>query len=137
MRISEFSKETGFSEDTLRYYERIGLLGRILRDGAGHRVYRTEDLRWAAFLMRLKATGMPIAGMQAYAKARAAGDATLPERHAQLVVHRAEVAARLAELADCLSALDIKIATYEAMMRDVKGQTHDAGNPTGARPPAA
>lgn len=61
MRISEFAKETGFSEDTLRYYERIGLLGRVLRDGAGHRVYRAEDLRWAAFLARLKATGMPIA----------------------------------------------------------------------------
>ena len=137
MRISEFAKETGFSEDTLRYYERIGLLGRVLRDGAGHRVYRAEDLRWAEFLARLKATGMPIAGMLAYAKARAAGDATVPARHAQLVAHRAEVAARIAELSSCLSALDTKIATYEAMMSDAKGATHEHGNQIGTRPPAA
>lgn len=130
MQISDFTAKTGFSEDTLRYYEKIGLLGPILRDSAGHRVYRETDLIWAGFLGRLKATGMPIAGMRAYARARAQGDQTVPERHAQLVAHRAGVVARIAELQDCLSTLDTKIATYAAMMSDAKGPTDDTGNQT-------
>lgn len=131
MQISDFAARTGFSEDTLRYYEKIGLLGPILRDSAGHRVYREADLIWAAFLGRLKATGMPIAGMRAYAKARARGDVTLPERHAQLVAHRAQVAARIAELQDCLSGLDTKIATYRAMISEAKGRENDTNDPRG------
>lgn len=141
MQISDFAARTGFSEDTLRYYEKIGLIGPVLRDSAGHRVYRDTDLRWAEFLGRLKATGMSIAGMRTYARARAVGDATTPARHAQLVAHRAEVAARIAELQDCLSVLDTKIATYAAAMSDAKGPTHDtdddAGNAGGTRTAAA
>lgn len=137
MRIKEFSEKTGFSEDTLRYYEKIGLIGRVLRDGAGHRVYRPDDLRWAEFLGRLKTTGMPIAGMLAYARARAAGDHTAAGRQAMLAAHRAEVAARVAELVDCLSVLDSKIATYQAMVSDAKGTTHDPGNPARTRQAAA
>jgi len=137
MRIKEFSEKTGFSEDSLRYYEKIGLIGRVMRDGAGHRIYGPDDLRWAQFLERLKTTGMPIAGMLAYARARAAGDSTAAERREMLVNHRAEVAARVAELQDCLSVLDTKIAGYEAMMSDVKGPSHDTGNPPRTRKTAA
>lgn len=130
MQIKDFAAKTGFSEDTLRYYEKIGLLGPILRDSAGHRVYREADLTWAGFLARLKETGMPIAGMRAYARAREQGDVTAPARHAQLVAHRAGVASKIAELQDCLSVLDTKIATYAAMMSDAKGPTDDTGNQT-------
>lgn len=115
MQIGDFAARSGFSQDTLRYYERIGLIGPILRDGAGHRVYRPVDLVWAQFLARLKATGMPIAEMRRYARARAAGEATAPARQAQLIAHRAAVAARIAELQDCLTVLDTKIAVYAAM----------------------
>lgn len=140
MRIAEFARVTGFSPDTLRYYERIGLMDRPLRDSAGHRIYRDTDLRWAEFLGRLKTTGMPISEMLAYARARSAGDDTVAERAEMLRNRRTEVAQRIAELAECLSVLDTKIATYEAMMSDAKEPDHgidDTGHTGGARQTAA
>ena len=83
---------------------------------------------------------MSISEMLAYARARAEGDATAPERAEMLRQHRAEVAARVADLQECLSVLDTKIATYEAMMSDAKGPDHatsDTRDQSGARPQAA
>ncbi|MCA0848395.1 MerR family transcriptional regulator [Salipiger thiooxidans] len=140
MRIAEFAQATGFAVDTLRYYEKIGLIEPPLRDSAGHRVYGPAELRWAEFLGRLKTTGMPISGMLAYARARAEGEVTTPERARMLREHRAEVARRVAELQDCLSVLDSKIASYEATMSDAKGPDHVAehtGNTRRTRPQAA
>lgn len=140
MRIAEFARATGFPVDTLRYYEKIGLIDPPLRDSAGHRVYGAGELRWAEFLHRLKTTGMSISEMLVYARARSEGDHTAPERAGMLRAHRAEVAARVAELQECLTVLDTKIATYEAMMSDAKGPDHDATHQrdqSGARPQAA
>ena len=140
MRIAEFARATGFPVDTLRYYEKIGLIDPPLRDSAGHRVYGDAELRWAEFLHRLRTTGMSISEMLAYARARAEGDATAPERAEMLRQHRAEVAARVADLQECLSILDTKIATYEAMMSDAKGPDHaapDHRDQRGTRPQAA
>jgi len=121
MRIRDFAKATGLSPDTLRYYEKIGLIAPPRRDSAGHRVYLQAELDWVAFLCRLRETGMSIAAMRRYAALRAQGDGTLAPRHAMLGAHRAEVAARIAALTANLSVLDSKIATYEAMMSDAKG----------------
>ena len=140
MRIAEFARATGFPVDALRYYEKIGLIAPPLRDSAGHRIYGAAELRWAEFLHRLRTTGMSISEMVAYARARSEGDATAPERAEMLRAHRAEVAARVAELQDCLSVLDTKIATYEAMMSATKGPDHgtsDTRDPGRARPQAA
>src|SRR5690349_1245444 len=60
LTIQETSATTGLSVHTLRYYERIGLIHPISRSTSRHRRYREEDLRWIEFLLRLRATGMPI-----------------------------------------------------------------------------
>lgn len=122
MRIKEFSDQSGLSADTLRYYEKIGLIAPPRRDSAGHRIYLRAELDWVAFLCRLRETGMNIAAMRRYAALRAEGDATLAERRELLAAHRDEVRARIAALTGNLSVLDTKIATYEAMMSDAKGQ---------------
>jgi DNA-binding transcriptional MerR regulator len=138
MRIGELAKRSGLSVDTIRYYERIGLLPRAARDGANRRDYDREVMAWVAFLRRLKTTGMPLREMQRYAALRAAGAGTEAERRALLVRHRASVRQRLTELQDCLSALDDKIAGYGdanagATDDDASSDDHDGRRAAGAR----
>lgn len=122
MRIGELAASAGISRDTLRYYERAGLLPAPLRDAAGHRIYQRRDVEWLQFLMRLRATGMPISAMRRYGALRAEGEATLATRRTLLAAHRDRVRARMADMAHSLAALDRKIAHYDRM----KGQADDS-----------
>ena len=113
--ISETADITGLSAHTLRYYERIGLLDAVPRGPDRRRRFRTADLDWLSFLTRLRTTGMSIQGMQRFAELRKIGDSTAPERLKLLRRHRDTVRSKISELADCVNALDDKIAYYEAM----------------------
>ncbi|MCJ2056531.1 MerR family transcriptional regulator [Methylobacterium sp. J-048] len=112
MKISDFSTRSGLSTDTLRYYERIGLLPRTARDGGGRRSYGADDLAWARFLGKLQAMDMPIRERLEYSRLRSKGDATLGARRAMLEAHRAALVARQDELRGLIAALDAKIAHY-------------------------
>ena len=90
-------ERTGFSLDTLRYYERIGLLDGIARTPGGQRVFSEDDISWLGILRCLRDTGMPIAQMQRYAEL-CRDDTTMPERLALLEEHDREVQRRIAEL---------------------------------------
>lgn len=124
MKIGEVAARTGLSVDTLRFYERIGLIQRPARDAGGRRDYDAEVLEWIAFLGLLNATGMRQADRVRYAALRRQGDATLAQRRAMIEAHRAEVAARIEMLTGTLGFLDDKIAIYRQRESD-----HD-------RPPA-
>ncbi|AJZ59505.1 MerR family transcriptional regulator [Paraburkholderia fungorum] len=113
LTIGEVAGTIGVSTHTLRYYEQAGLIRAVGRTQAGHRLYSPADLDWLQFVMRLKATGMPIAGMQAFAALRAEGQPTMGERRDLLVAHRDAVLARIAELQSNLGAIIDKIAYYE------------------------
>jgi DNA-binding transcriptional MerR regulator len=74
---AETASRSGFTIETLRYYENIGLLRDIKRNASGHRVFGKDDLDWLAALRCLRDTGMPIAAMLRYAEyvqANTAGD---------------------------------------------------------------
>lgn len=124
MKIGELAARTGLSTDTIRYYERIGLLPRPGRDGGGRRDYDTTILAWIAFLGRLRATGMPIREMTRYAAMRREGAATGPDRRRLLETHRDRVRAHLDDLTACLAVLDAKIAGY-AEAEQTQGDQHD------------
>lgn len=113
LTIGQVADATGLSTHTLRYYEQAGLLHAVSRTSAGHRLYSPADLDWLQFVMRLKATGMPISGMQAFAQLRAQGAATIEERRELLAAHRDAVLARITELQTNLSAIVDKINWYE------------------------
>lgn len=112
MKIGELAKRSGLSAHTLRYYERIGLLPYADRDRWGQRDYDASILNWIEFIGRLKTTGMPIREMLAYAALRERGAGTEAERRRLLEQHRERVRARLANLSECLTVLDTKIAGY-------------------------
>lgn len=115
MYIGDLARASGLSIDTLRWYEKIELLPPPPRDRGGRRVYPPETLNWIAFLARLKATGMSIAGMRDYARLRAAGEGTTAARRALLETHREAVVAEIAALTENLAALDDKIAIYRTI----------------------
>jgi DNA-binding transcriptional MerR regulator len=106
---------TGLSADTLRYYERIGLLDPIERAPGGHRRYSGNDAAWVEFLTRLRATGMSIAQMRRFAELRRRGADTVRERRELLEAHRSGVEARQALLAANLGAIADKIETYRTL----------------------
>ena len=83
---SQAAEQSGFSLDTLRYYERIGLLDEIGRAPSGHRRFREEDLEWLGVLRCLRDTGMPSAQMRRYAELARSGQPTLADRLSLLTV---------------------------------------------------
>ena len=134
MRIGELAKRSGLSAHTIRYYERIGLLPYADRDQSRQRNYDASILTWIDFLGRLKTTGMPIREMLRYAALRERGVGTEAERRELLEQHRQRVRQHLAELQDCLVALDTKIASYAGTGKRMKD--HDATPPQRRRKPA-
>jgi DNA-binding transcriptional MerR regulator len=125
LTIGQVAETIGVSTHTLRYYEQAGLIRAVGRTQAGHRLYSPADLDWLLFVMRLKATGMPIAGMQAFAALRAQGEPTMAARRDLLAAHRDAVLARIAELQSNLGAIVDKIAYYE----DALAQHDGGGDP--------
>jgi DNA-binding transcriptional MerR regulator len=99
--IAQAAERSGLSIDTLRYYERIGLVEPPARDSGGRRSYSDEDLAWLGFLM-----------MREYAQLRMRGVGTETRRQQILIDHRKDVLERIAELQGCLAALNYKIDLY-------------------------
>ncbi|WP_225046511.1 MerR family transcriptional regulator [Lacticaseibacillus kribbianus] len=114
-RIGEFAARLGLSADTLRYYEKEGLLAPH-RDANGQRDYTEEDVAWLLFLLHLKGTGMTMAQLRRYVRLRAQGDATIAARLALLQDVQEEAQAQLRALQHNLTVLDDKVAWYQGRL---------------------
>ncbi|MBU0565379.1 MAG: MerR family transcriptional regulator [Gammaproteobacteria bacterium] len=112
LSIRQFAARCGLSADTLRYYEKIGLLRHVARDASGFRVYGPRDLEWIGFILRLKDTGMALDDIIRYAELRECGDTTLAARQALLEQHAARLHERIQRDHQHLNALQAKIALY-------------------------
>ncbi|ABM37497.1 MerR family transcriptional regulator [Polaromonas naphthalenivorans] len=112
LTITEVAKRTGLTAYTLRYYERIGLIAPVARAGGGQRRYAASDMDWLEFLLRLRATGMPIQRMQEFARLRSEGNATAGARREMLENHLAQVLAQVQALQQSAQVLQAKIGHY-------------------------
>ena len=120
--IAEAAERLSLSPDTLRYYERDGLLvERPGRAASGHRRYTESDLGWILLITRLRATGMPIRTVRAYAELCRQGDGNELARLDLLYRHRDEVQAQLARAADHLGAINRKIGIYQERLTGEAG----------------
>lgn len=117
LTIQQAAAQTGLSVHTLRYYERIGLLDPVARQDNTHRLYREEDLLWIDFLLKLRATGLPVRDMLRYAQLRRDGNTqgSVSARKALLHQHARAVETTIAELQSNLDILHKKIDMYDAM----------------------
>ncbi len=118
LSIQEVSRVTGLSAHTLRYYERIGLIHPIDREGNTRRSYTADDVGWIDFLLKLRATGMSIKDMQKYAELQRQGDETLPERVEMLKSLRDKVEAHMDELNEHLKLIYYKIEIYQNIVAE-------------------
>jgi DNA-binding transcriptional MerR regulator len=125
LTIAQVAERTGLSHDTLRYYEKAGLIERVDRTTGNQRRYQAADLAWLEFLLRLRETGMSIADMQRFAGLRTAGNVTVADRLAMLREHRAELADRIRALRRNASALDAKIDHYQQLLLDEIEHDHE------------
>ncbi|WP_338198898.1 MerR family transcriptional regulator [Lactobacillus rizhaonensis] len=117
--IGQFSELSGFSIDTLRYYERQKLLF-PKRDENNRRVYSEKDVAWISFISRLKKTGMSIREMQKYAKLRYAGNQTIPERLVLLFNQLDYLHEEEKKIEDNIEFVEQKIKTYLKTIGDLK-----------------
>ncbi|MFD7643063.1 MerR family transcriptional regulator [Kitasatospora sp. NPDC059795] len=114
---AEAAERSGFSLDTLRYYERIGLLTSITRATSGHRRFTPDDLAWLGILRCLRDTGMPIADMRRYAElARTDHPDSLRDRIALLEKHDTAVNDQITLLARQRTHLRDKIDYYRTVL---------------------
>lgn len=115
--IAEAAGLTDLTPDTLRYYERDGLMLRpVGRSATGHRRYTDGDVGWIGLLNCLRGTGMPIRDVRRYAELVRQGEGTEQARLDLLQAHRTHVLAQLAEVQEHLGAIDRKIGIYSATL---------------------
>jgi len=111
--IARAAELTGLTPDTLRYYERDGLLlTSVGRSATGHRRYQESDLRWIELINCLRGTGMPIRDVRRYAALVRSGTGTEAARLELLRAHREQVLEQLATVTAHLGAIDRKIDIY-------------------------
>lgn len=116
MRISEVSEQCNISADTLRYYERIGLLPAVRRSDGGIRDYGELDIRRIEFVKCMRSAGLPIDVLIEYYALVQQGDQTIESRKNILIEQRAELTARMSELQKTLDLLNYKINVYETAL---------------------
>ena len=113
MKIAEVSQQYDISADTLRYYERIGLLPAVNRYPGGIRDYNDLDMRRVAFIKCMRSAGLPIDVLIEYMDLVQQGDATIAARQDILIAQRDQLVARMAEMQQTLDLLNYKISVYE------------------------
>ncbi len=113
MTISEVSKRCHISADTLRYYEKEGLLPYITRTEGGVRNYTEQDCAQIEFIKCMRSAGLSIAVLKQYFDLFARGKRTLKARRDLLAHERTQLQERLTELQNTLSRLDYKISIYD------------------------
>jgi DNA-binding transcriptional MerR regulator len=113
MTIAEVGKQFGISPDTLRYYEKIGLIPPIKKNNSGIRDYGEADLKWIEFIKCMRSAGLTIEVLLEYVELFRQGEATNAARKDLLIEQRNQLAAKLEELKKTIDKLDYKIEGYE------------------------
>ncbi len=113
MKIAEVSERYDISSDTLRYYERIGLIPPVTRSESGIRDYSDLDIRRVEFIKCMRSAGLPIEVLIDYMALVQRGDRTIGSRKEILKEQRDLLAARIQEMQKTLDLLDYKIQVYE------------------------
>jgi len=113
MKIAEVSERYSISSDTLRYYERIGLLPPVNRSESGIRDYSEVDIRRVDFIKCMRSAGLPIEVLIEYVGLVQQGDGTIEARKEILKEQRELLVARMKEMQKTLDMLDHKIEVYE------------------------
>jgi DNA-binding transcriptional MerR regulator len=126
MKIAEVSTQQGISTDTLRYYERIGLIPPVNRSENGIRDYNELDIRRVEFVKCMRSAGLPVEVLIEYIGLVQLGDSTIEARKYILVEQREFLVARMEQMQQTLDILNHKIEVYEkAVLKNEKEMIPD------------
>ena len=113
MKIARVSEQFGMSVDTLRYYERVGLIPPVNRNDGGIRDYNELDLRRVDFIKCMRSAGLPVEVLIEYVALVQQGDKTIEARKEILIEQRKLLVDRMNEMQKTLDILEHKIEVYE------------------------
>ncbi|MFY9902386.1 MAG: MerR family transcriptional regulator [Trichococcus sp.] len=117
MKIAQVSKEKHVSIDSLRYYERIGLIPPVKRIAGGMREYSDEDLQWLDFVKAVKSAGMSIEPLIDYVRLCGEGLHTVPARRGLWEDECDLLEKRIHGLQETLAQMKSKVAHYDGMLK--------------------
>ena len=120
MTIKEVSEKYNLSQDTLRYYERVGMIPPVTRTSGGIRNYTPEDLGWVELALCMRSAGLPVEAMIEYVKLSQMGDATFAARLQLLQEQKEALLAQRRQIDATLERLDYKISRYQEAVKTGK-----------------
>lgn len=131
MTIAETSKKYDITADTLRYYERIGLIPPVPRSKSGIRDYDEASCKWIELMKCMRAAGVQIEALIEYVALFQKGDETIHARKKLLVEQRDRLVARMEDMQRSLDRLNDKIERYDKdivakeqqLQRELYGET--------------
>ena len=113
MTIKEVSEKYEISQDTLRYYERVGMIPPVTRTAGGIRNYTKEDLRWVELAQCMRSAGLPVEAMIEYVRLFQEGNSTISARLQLLTDQREVLLEQRRQIDATLNRLNYKISRYE------------------------
>jgi DNA-binding transcriptional MerR regulator len=122
MNISAVSKKYNIPKDTLRYYEKIGLIPSVNRKESGIRNYNEIDIGWIEFIKCMRNAGLPIKALVEYVELFKKGNKTAKKRKQILVDQREELLNKMKEMENTLEIMNHKIKVYDTELRKKEKQ---------------
>ena len=120
MTIAEVSKKYDISADTLRYYERVGMIPPVTRTASGIRDYQDSDLGWVGLAKCMRSAGLPVEAMIEYVRLYQEGDSTIPARLQLLLEQRQSLLEQKKKIDETVDRLNYKISIYEDAVKTGK-----------------
>ncbi len=117
MTISEVSEKYGITHDTLRYYERVGMIPPVTRTSGGIRNYQEQDLSWVELALCMRSAGLPIEAMIDYVHLFQQGDESIPTRLQLLKDQMKSLEDQRAKIDATMNRLAYKISVYEKAVK--------------------
>lgn len=120
LTIKEVSEKYDISQDTLRYYERVGMIPPVTRTASGIRDYQAEDLGWVELAKCMRSAGLPVEAMIEYVRLVQEGDSTLATRLQLLTDQKELLLEQKNKIDTTLERLNYKISRYEIAVKTGK-----------------
>ena len=120
MTIKEVSQKYNISQDTLRYYARVGMIPKVTRTASGIRDYQESDLSWVELVICMRSAGLPVEALIEYVELYQQGDQTFSARLELLQEQRRNLEEQQKQLQAAISKLDYKISRYGVAVKTGK-----------------
>ncbi len=112
MTIKEVSKMYNLSPDTLRFYEKKGLIGPVKKTSGGIRDYEEDDLKRIEFIKCMRSAEIPVIVLKEYVDLFSVGDETIKERRKLLEEQKRILEDKIAKMQEAYEKLNKKIDMY-------------------------